>query len=739
MADLCDGVTPLRRLLESLPESELQLVVRDLLRAMKFEEVSVVHGPLEFGRDLVFAETTKLNERRWIGAQVKATPSTARMDATGLRTLITQCEAALDTPYPLRDGSSVFLDQVWIVHSHQLTEHVKLGLRGKLSSARQVVIVDGPKLHDLVQKYLPDLLLGRSAPIEAYMQNLKDFCDTPEEYLSTRFRTRTPLSECYVPPTVYLRVVLPGVLRSSYSASEASSLRLFSAKADTFEALLAARCLPLALHAEAAEIARKLVAFHHACLDCLHDERKTTAQGSAIQNFTQLLALDSAGLEISCKGGMGTAEAISKLVEEGGDPLANPEALSRLVEIIGETGARKLLAKMSAADMRLRAACATVSASIDALDASLRASYLKLASDVYGTDESPDKLIDENQVASSLRMSQLSDALVPLHSFNEASFGRLRASSPLHLLQHTSKVALIGDLGLGKSTALKRLAHRAIAQRADAAESALPVFVVLAAISAELNANTREHFVEAARHSYAGLNDRSDKEALWLLDGLDEMRTPLARKRVLDWISGGKHDDGRRIWITSRPTALTQYVPGLQRVWLEMFGPAQIEEFIAKFPWGSSSGRASLETALRGAPALAELASMPLLLTLLALLSDAQNEISLPSRREGIYDLIVRLFLGEWDDAKGVLRDHVFTSISDRMFQLTRVAHELYSLKRRTFTSDEFVTICANKMPDATTETYERADRFLKELMRDSLIIQQPSGQLAFFHLSIQE
>jgi len=76
---------------------------------------------------------------------------------------------------------------------------------------------------------------------------------------------------------------------------------------------------------------------------------------------------------------------------------------------------------------------------------------------------------------------------------------------------------------------------------------------------------------------------------------------------------------------------------------------------------------------------------------LLALLSDSENEVLLPQRREGIYQRILGLFMGEWDRAKGIKRTYAIKNQADRLRILELTALDLYARRQRTFSRQDFI------------------------------------------------
>jgi hypothetical protein len=89
------------------------------------------------------------------------------------------------------------------------------------------------------------------------------------------------------------------------------------------------------------------------------------------------------------------------------------------------------------------------------------------------------------------------------------------------------------------------------------------------------------------------------------------------------------------------------------------FSKNEIEQFIRAFPWENANDADNLIDVMKGAPELLELASTPLLLTIIVIVAQQWGFNRLPKRKEGLYKLILDLLFGEWDAAKGVRRPQV--------------------------------------------------------------------------------
>lgn len=264
------------------------------------------------------------------------------------------------------------------------------------------------------------------------------------------------------------------------------------------------------------------------------------------------------------------------------------------------------------------------------------------------------------------------------------------------------RVVLLGEMGSGKSTFVQYLAFVLALLRQDVPNSAelLPADSPLAAlfpVRLILRDAFRQIPVRATRGSASMLWDalrgdlverlgsESDADAflpelrttiqrqptLILLDGLDEVPEANDRRAhllqaIADFSSG--LPDATRVVVTAHPYAYADpqwRLAHFESVTLAPFDEDQVESFIKQwyraiapslsYTEQTALGKAAeLRAALSARPDLADIASRPLLLTLMATLSSSGG--TLPNDRFGLYEDMVQLLFDRWQRAR-VIQD----------------------------------------------------------------------------------
>ena len=363
--------------------------------------------------------------------------------------------------------------------------------------------------------------------------------------------------------------------------------------------------------------------------------------------------------------------------------------------------------------------------------------------------------------------------------------GRLAAREALARTEAKYHV-LLGDPGSGKTTLANRLCG-ALAVAEDGLPKALRGLVPIRFVLREVAARhlTSEVARGTANMFWMALTDELERslgsvvaarilphlqERLFesggfvVFDGLDEVPEAGGRREVLLEAVGNLVSmlagSPTRVLVTARPYAYADpawHLANFKILALAPFDARQIERFIlswyataarrAFFTWSEEAveaKREQLRTALNGRPYLADLASRPLLLTLMASLHASWGQ--LPEDRAHLYEETVRLLLGRWPR-----RQELKTSFA-AVLQLEE-SRLRRALERLAFTVHRRQGIDPGRDVDPADITEEELliafrslleeagpDRLLEYFAdRAGLLIRRREGIYAFPHRSFQE
>jgi ribosomal protein S15P/S13E len=777
---------------------------------MKFQKVTVTHGPLEFGRDIVFMEVDQIGRQIWRGIQAKIDSITGSLSGdTGLRGIATQCDAALDTPYVDDSGISHSLQEVWIVTPHPVSEQAKASVNGFLRTHRNIHILDGGTLFDLIRRYLPALMESGSAPIMEYLGSLLELCDSPEDYLAAKFEANYRISDIYISPTAgidYLPldnvVELPSLLCALH-------FDFHSARIIRSLPLQHARLLPAI---EVHQTREFLAMLRSLAAAAVSQTLQYSEAPMFVQDVTQLCELLGFDASVGSLSYNASSLMSPKLVEENEDTLAamtHPatEVLRRFKEATKNLNSReparrtiqrntnlgvyydgdqknefeKRYGKIKLGREQLfqqvsNAYCVSISEQDSMFP------LVKLIADVlldqHTAKRGPTALHAssvslllgqinlyvahfDQHIRDSYRRSwelclpdvnfahDLPFSLAKLEHLNELSqlsallgerysevFGSVRTIpfDAVELAKASVGTLFLGDLGIGKTTLLKRVGALMAANAQTDPNASIPVFIRLASMpeKAPVSATTFASIAEILPAKSCIMDNR----LMWLLDGLDEMQASGLKHPVLEW--AGNLGNSARVLVTSRSSAVPAYVPGLLRARIEPLLPRQIRDFIQQFPWADRSVGDRLCSVIFENDDLGRLAQTPLLLTLLIILCQYAPPDQLPRRREATYQMILDLFLGGWDAAKKLRRQRAINDNSVSLAILRKAAFVFYNEQQRTFTMEQFIDLCASEYR-RFGETEPEWRVYFDDLVSDCLIVPMINNRYAFFHFSIHE
>ena len=690
---------PVLEWVSQLDEDQLRLLLRDLLKAMSYLRVTITHGSLERGRDLVFLEEDRLKRHVWRAVQAKAGKLSGSYGSGGLATAINQCKAALSNKYRPASGGEVVIQEVWLVTNQPLSDQARFSVEAELQDLRGVVLIDGAHLTDLVEQYLPQMIAQQGLPIEHYLEKLSEYCDSVENYIASQTQARFSLQDVFIEPTLSIRFLSAPAIAGDLSLAVLVRYDQFSKAL-----LMATRLSDLGVLPALAQfqITSGLQTLEHFAesLDALPLPLLTRSGGGDLLAALGELRAVVAEINSSYAGdglrGQVTAEmlvrierrliiaesALTRPIEDylrlKGDPAFAAALTSQVRHRIDVNHGQFFVALRAAfntstnpddpfTQLAIRAAEALAetvpaSANYDAVlslcsrvDELLGAATRSLQGALRGLSElAPPSDLTVEALGAIGEREQLTQFIETFWgTLPEGSVSRLIVPG-LELPELVGRLVVVADLGQGKTTLLKQIGKKWSQEYLAHNRQSLPVLCGLTSLGAEATTELFQELREVARERTPALAQVVPSEIAWLLDGLDEVKAESKRLEILRWLRSG--DAPARVVMSSRPGALRGFLPRVLVARLEPLGDDDIGRLVGKFSWRDAKDGERLTHVLTSTNAFREIARNPLLLTLVILVAQSRGVEDLPTRREGLFDAIVRLFLGEWDTQK---RDRV--------------------------------------------------------------------------------
>ncbi|HNN12414.1 MAG TPA: SUMF1/EgtB/PvdO family nonheme iron enzyme [Anaerolineales bacterium] len=346
----------------------------------------------------------------------------------------------------------------------------------------------------------------------------------------------------------------------------------------------------------------------------------------------------------------------------------------------------------------------------------------------------------------------------------------------LDVMKKHSGVIVLGDPGAGKTTFVKYLALRLARGEGKKVEldDYLPILLPLAAFANALQTRDIpldefivEYFEGIGANLPIGDMLREALKAgrtLILLDGLDEVRDLNMRntvvERVMDFYAFHRRQ-GNKFVLTSRVVGYRAVRPSaedLVECTIVDFDDDEIEEFIGHWTsalekqvqGNTAVARADAEAdhrelldAIYHNPGIRQLASTPLLLTILALMK--RQGVSLPERRVQLYDQYVSTLLSTWNRARSISGRAPGRDIDE--IQTVRILAPLALWMHEVSPGVGLVgrEDMRRKLEDLFAERgdsspQQAARQFLQDVREHAaLLLERGPGEFGFIHLTFEE
>lgn len=322
----------------------------------------------------------------------------------------------------------------------------------------------------------------------------------------------------------------------------------------------------------------------------------------------------------------------------------------------------------------------------------------------------------------------------------------------LQAVEEHRQLMILGKPGAGKTTFMKRLAI--LCNGGEFQPQRVPVFVTLkdyaeAAGSPNLQTYIRNQWKTCGvREAHALATILKAGDALILLDGLDEVRETDHDRVLQDIKTFTQQFRDCQCVITCRIAAREYIFETFTEVEVADFDEEQIAEFATKW-FTAKQDPKKAETFIRrleGNKPIQELATNPLLLTLLCLVFGEAADF--PANRSELYKEGLDVLLKKWDGKRNIERDQVYKKLSlkrkeDLLSQLAFTTFEQGDYFFKQATVEHHIIQYIRNLPGANED--EEAlqldgESVLKSIeAQHGLLVERARGIYSFSHLSFQE
>jgi len=325
----------------------------------------------------------------------------------------------------------------------------------------------------------------------------------------------------------------------------------------------------------------------------------------------------------------------------------------------------------------------------------------------------------------------------------------------LEAVEHYSKLMVLGKPGAGKTTFLKYLAIQCISGELQA--DRVPIFITLKDFA---ETSAQPGLLEFITQMFASseVTDTQIAEllkqgrALLFFDGLDEVRDEDSQ-RVLKEIRYFSEQYYTNNFIITCRIAAQDYRferftdVELADVEVADFDDQQIQTFVTKWFQAKKLNLAErFMQRLNSNPPIRELATSPLLLTLLCLVFEDSGDFS--ANRADLYREGIFILFRKWDATRAIERDQVYKELSlhrkeDLLSQIALTTFERGEYFFRQRDIERYIADYIRNLPDAKTDPEALqldSEVVLKSIeAQHGLLVERAKSIYSFSHLTFQE
>ena len=350
----------------------------------------------------------------------------------------------------------------------------------------------------------------------------------------------------------------------------------------------------------------------------------------------------------------------------------------------------------------------------------------------------------------SRRRLGIAELLATYHESDRLGMSAIDESrvSSIEALTRYHKLMLLGKPGAGKTTLLKYTALKC--SQGDIFNELVPIFVTLRQYASSelrildyISQDFRAHNI-SDELTVKQLLQRG--RAILFLDGLDEVRENDLHRVLEDLRSFSEQYYNNRFVITSRLGAQEYVFEKFTEVEVANFQPLQISSFAQRWFSGNSRHIEMFLCKVEDNRPIQELATNPLLLTLLCLVFDEYGDF--PTNRSELYREGLDVLLKKWDAKRNIERHQIYKNLSmqrkeDLLAQVACTTFYQGDYFFRQVDLERYITDYIRNLPKANTDDdllQLDSESIVKAIeSQHGLFVERAKGIYSFSHLTFHE
>jgi predicted NACHT family NTPase len=335
---------------------------------------------------------------------------------------------------------------------------------------------------------------------------------------------------------------------------------------------------------------------------------------------------------------------------------------------------------------------------------------------------------------------------------NRISEGRIPG---LKAVEQRDKLMVLGKPGAGKTTFLKSLALQCSGGQLHS--GLVPIFITLKDFGDDPKKHALLGYIIERLSDYEIESEEIEQllkqgKIMVLLDGLDEVKEESNKYVLAEITKFSDRYDKNRFVMTCRIATREYTFEKFTEVEVADFDKEQIDTFVKN--WFECSKKEKKEEKakkfrrnLENQPQIKELATNPLLLTLLCLVFEDKGEF-VSRNRYDVYKEAIDTLLGKWDASRAIERENVYKNLSlgDKRDLLSYIALTTFEERNYFLPKINLVNLISNyirNFPDAKTNPEQLeldSELVLKSIeVQHGVMVERAQNIYSFSHLTFLE